>query len=81
MFSVFSWQLSFVPPAKRLQHALGAAFRLRHAEHSGAGGAPHGAAPRIELGEVLAVLTVLLAMFLLVWEMLHLFHIFPLKLK
>ena len=35
----------------------------------------------LSFGEVLAILTVLLAMFLLVWEMLHLFHIFPLKLK
>ena len=35
----------------------------------------------LSFGEVLAVMTVLLAMFLLVWEMLHLFHVFPLKLK
>jgi hypothetical protein len=35
----------------------------------------------LSFGEVMAVLTVLLAMFLLSWEMLNMFHIFPLKLR
>ncbi|HZQ93681.1 MAG TPA: hypothetical protein VFA67_01650 [Candidatus Sulfotelmatobacter sp.] len=35
----------------------------------------------LSLGEVLAVLTVVLSIFLLGWEMLTMFHIFPLKLK
>ena len=35
----------------------------------------------LNFGEVMAVLTVLLAMFLLSWEMLNTFHIFPLKLR
>ena len=35
----------------------------------------------LSFGEVMAVLTVLLAMFLLSWEMLNAFHIFPLKLR
>ena len=33
----------------------------------------------LSLGEVMAVLTVILAVFLLGWEMLGLFHIFPIK--
>lgn len=35
----------------------------------------------LSFGEVMAVLTVLLAMFLLGWEMLGIFHIFPIKLR
>ena len=35
----------------------------------------------LSLGEVMAVLTVILAVFLLGWEMLGLFHIFPIKLR
>ncbi len=35
----------------------------------------------LNFGEVMAVLTVILAMFLLGWEMLGLFHIFPIKLR
>lgn len=35
----------------------------------------------LSFGEVLAVLTVLLSMFLLGWEMLKIFHLFPLKLR
>ena len=35
----------------------------------------------LSFGEVMAILTVLLAIFLLGWEMLNLFHIFPLRLR
>ncbi len=35
----------------------------------------------LSFGEVMAVLTVLLALFMLVWEALNLFHVFPLKLR
>ena len=35
----------------------------------------------LSFGEVMAILTVLLAVFLLGWEMLSAFHIFPLKLR
>jgi CHASE2 domain-containing sensor protein len=35
----------------------------------------------LSFGEFLAVLVVLVSMFLLGWEMLNLFHIFPIKLK
>ena len=35
----------------------------------------------LSFGELMAVLVVLLSVFLLGWEMLNLFHIFPIKLK
>lgn len=35
----------------------------------------------LSFGEVMAILTVLLAVFLLGWEMLNTFHVFPLKLR
>ena len=35
----------------------------------------------LSFGELLAVLVVLISVFLLGWEMLHLFHVFPIKLK
>jgi hypothetical protein len=35
----------------------------------------------LSFGELLAVLVVLLSVFLLGWEMLNLFHIFPIKLR
>jgi cytochrome bd-type quinol oxidase subunit 2 len=35
----------------------------------------------LSFGEVMAVLTVFLAVFLLGWEMLGIFHVFPLKLR
>jgi hypothetical protein len=35
----------------------------------------------LSFGELLAVLVVLLSVFLLGWEMLNLFHVFPIKLK
>jgi len=35
----------------------------------------------LTFGELLAVLVVLISVFLLGWEMLNLFHIFPIKLK
>src|SRR5579864_8729443 len=35
----------------------------------------------LSFGEVMAVLVVLLAVFLLTWEMLNLFHVFPIKLR
>ena len=35
----------------------------------------------LSLGEVMAVLTLVLSMFLLGWEMLKMFHFFPIKLK
>lgn len=35
----------------------------------------------LSFGELLAVLVVLIAIFLLGWEMLTLFHVFPIKLK
>jgi hypothetical protein len=35
----------------------------------------------LSFGELLAVLVVVLSVFLLGWEMLNLFHIFPIKLK
>jgi len=35
----------------------------------------------LSFGEVLAVLTVLFSIFLLAWEMLNMFHIFPLRLR
>jgi len=35
----------------------------------------------LTFGELLAVMVVLLSIFLLGWEMLNLFHIFPIKLK
>ena len=35
----------------------------------------------LSFGELMAVMVVLLSVFLLGWEMLNLFHIFPLKLK
>lgn len=35
----------------------------------------------LSFGEVMAILTVLLAIVLLIWEMLNAFHFFPLKLK
>ena len=35
----------------------------------------------LSFGELLAVMVVLLSVFLLGWEMLNLFHIFPIKLK
>jgi len=35
----------------------------------------------LTFGELMAVMVVLLSIFLLGWEMLHLFHIFPIKLK
>lgn len=45
--------------------------------------AARGMQPRrgLSFGEVLAVMILLLAMFLLGWEMLHIFHIFPIKLR
>jgi hypothetical protein len=36
---------------------------------------------RMTFGEVMAVMVVLVSVFLLGWEMLNLFHIFPIKLK
>ncbi len=35
----------------------------------------------LSFGEVMAVVVVLLSVFLLGWEMLNLFHIFPIKLR
>lgn len=35
----------------------------------------------LSFGEILAVMVVLLAVFLLAWEMLTLFHVFPIRLK
>ena len=35
----------------------------------------------LSFGELMAVMVVLIALFLLGWEMLNLFHIFPIKLK
>jgi hypothetical protein len=35
----------------------------------------------LSFGELMAVLVVLLSVFLLGWEMLNLFHVFPIKLK
>jgi len=35
----------------------------------------------LTFGELLAVMVVLISMFLLGWEMLNLFHVFPIKLK
>jgi hypothetical protein len=35
----------------------------------------------LSLGELLAVMVVLMSVFLLGWEMLNLFHIFPIKLR
>ena len=35
----------------------------------------------LSFGELLAVIVVVLSVFLLGWEMLNLFHIFPIKLK
>jgi hypothetical protein len=35
----------------------------------------------LSFGELLAVMVVLLSVFLLGWEMLNLFHVFPIKLK
>jgi hypothetical protein len=35
----------------------------------------------LSFGELMAIMTVLLAVFLLGWEMLNVFHVFPLKLK
>jgi hypothetical protein len=35
----------------------------------------------LSLGELMAVMVVLLSVFLLGWEMLNLFHVFPIKLK
>lgn len=35
----------------------------------------------LSFGEILAVLTVLFSIFLLAWEMLNMFHIFPLRLR
>lgn len=36
---------------------------------------------RMSFGELMAVMVVLISVFLLGWEMLNLFHIFPIKLK
>jgi len=35
----------------------------------------------LSFGELMAVMVVLLSVFLLAWEMLTLFHVFPIKLK
>ena len=35
----------------------------------------------LSFGELMAVMVVLLSVFLLTWEMLTLFHVFPIKLK
>jgi hypothetical protein len=35
----------------------------------------------LSFGEVMAILTLLLAIVLLTWEMLNMFHVFPLKLR
>ena len=35
----------------------------------------------LSFGELMAVMVVLLSVFLLAWEMLALFHVFPIKLK
>jgi hypothetical protein len=35
----------------------------------------------LSFGELMAVMVVLLSVFLLAWEMLNLFHVFPIKLK
>jgi len=42
---------------------------------------PSGRRRRMAVGEMLAVLVVLTCLVLLGWEMLHLFHIFPIKLN
>lgn len=36
---------------------------------------------RLSFGELLAILVVIIAVFLLGWEMLYLFHVFPIKLQ
>ena len=36
---------------------------------------------RMTFGEVMAVMVVLVSVFLLAWEMLNFFHVFPIKLK
>ena len=36
---------------------------------------------RLSFGELLAILVVVVALFLLGWEMLYLFHVFPIKLQ
>jgi len=36
---------------------------------------------RMTFGEVMAVMVVVVSVFLLAWEMLNVFHIFPIKLK
>ena len=42
---------------------------------------PSGRRRRMAVGEMLAVLVVMTCLVLLGWEMLHLFHIFPIKLN
>jgi hypothetical protein len=65
-----------------LQHSLGAGVRLCHAEYSEPGGAPlsNRRKIRLEFGEILAILVVLVSIVLLAWEMLYYFHILPFRL-
>ena len=61
---------------------MGGGLRIRDSEHSWISSPPYGAKPsRDNIGEMVAVMVVVIAILLLGWEMLNLFHIFPIRIN
>ena len=82
LFSASPWRC-FIGPRGKIAYNMpvGGSVRLRDPEHFRAGGAQDGAAPGIEFRGSDGRAHGVLASFLLGWEMLGIFHVFPIRLR